>query len=102
MNSFKSDFAPLEKSLRRELRLNAGGLIVTPEQMVVELRLTPNKIQHLSEQVPSLARSLTEAYRVLRRHNMLPSQLRTKTTIANERWASWKRAYEKRRDAKAK
>ena len=101
MNTFKSDFAPLEKSLRREARLMDGAIVMTPERMVIELRLTPAKIRHLGKQIPILKRPLTETYWVLRRHQMLPSQLKLPTKGASDRWDSWMGAYTARRNAKA-
>ncbi len=101
MNSFKSDFAPFEKSLRREGRLKGGAFVMTPERMVIELRLTPAKIRHLGGQIPILARPLAETYWVLRRHQMLPSQLKLPTKGASDRWDSWMGAYTARRNANA-
>ena len=92
MNSFREDFAALERSLRRERR--DGGVIITPERLVVELGLGPAKIRRIAKYAPSLAISLAATYRNMRSHHLLPAR-------DNKVWGDWLRVYVQLRRARS-
>lgn len=94
MRTFAEDFAPLRAALRTGMAKKVA--VLTPEQMVVELRLTPAKILYLKKTgVPAdLVATLHAVYWTMRRHRLLPD--RKKNLPANDRWPAWLKIYRAR------
>lgn len=83
MNNFLADFASLEAALAR-------GVDVPLERMIVELRLTPEKIAKLERREGVKLQWFPGVYRALRRHHLL---LRDTPT-----WNAWLEEYRRRRN----
>lgn len=81
--SREADFKELERALRWEKR--TGGVMMTPERMVIELHLTPRRFAAMAPGVRQSLRWYTTTYAALVRHNLLP---RRPTT-----WDKWLRKY---------
>lgn len=84
---FFRDFAPLEASLGRGAK--AGSTVMTPEQMIVELHLTPRLVRRLERRYRILFPWFAPTYTILVRHGLLPS--------ARTDWEGWLKSYRKRR-----
>lgn len=90
---FILDFEPLEGSLSRTSR--RGVYEMTPEQMIVELRLSPKKVREIKRRTGySFYAWFTEAYRVMKRHGLLDPK--------NSSWESWLTRYREKRSTAEK
>lgn len=85
--AFFRDFAPLEASLAHGAK--AGGTVMTPEQMIVELNLTPRLVRRLERRYRILFPWFAPTYAILKRHDLTPS--------ARTSWEGWLKSYRKRR-----
>lgn len=72
LREFQRDFADLEISLRAQRKRGRRSFILTPECMVVELRLNEAKISRLERRYGLRLTALRKAYHVLKRHGLLP------------------------------
>ena len=86
--SFRCDFAPLERSLKQAKR--SGGLVVTPEMMIVELGLTPRKVAQIEKENGVELDWFGPAYTVLKVHGLLPD---------SRSWEKWLVKYRQKRRA---
>lgn len=85
--NFIRDFAPLEAALARSTKI--GGSVMTPEQMIVELHLTPPLVRRIECQYWIRLPWFVPAYAILKRHRLMPS--------ARTRWEGWLKSYRQRR-----
>lgn len=79
----KADFMALERALLWERR--TGGTMMTPERMVIELHLTPQRFAALPLALRKVFRAYRATYSVLVRHNLFPSKRTT--------WDKWLAEY---------
>lgn len=86
---FDSDFAPLERAIRYAALIN--GDVLTPEQMVIELDLTPARLREMEMRTNLRFGCLASAYEILARHSLFPA--------ARTTWGEWLVKY---RDARRK
>lgn len=76
---FEANFADFERALRFGALF--GTTILTPEQMVVELRLTPARLRDIHARFPLALPGAGPAHARLRRHALFPA--------AKLDWAEW-------------
>jgi hypothetical protein len=67
---FREDFENLEQALRKE-KAN-GGCVMTPERMVVELRLQPRLVRNIEKQYHIKLPWFLPVYTALEYHRLLP------------------------------
>jgi hypothetical protein len=89
--NFQADFADLRRALNRERRLPRGGVVMTPERMIVELRLTPKKVATLEAEYGISLPWFAPAYAALKRHSLFPRR-----KLA---WGKWLKLYQAKRQA---
>lgn len=85
--TFLRDFAPLEAALVRSAPNR--GTVMTPEQMIIELHLTPPLVRRIERQYRIQFPWFAPAYTILKRHDLLPT---TRTL-----WKDWLKRYRRRR-----
>ncbi len=83
------DFAALEMTLRREAELPNRTTIMSPDRMVVELRLTPEKARDIEARGGIDLRWVDPVYSAMKRHGLYPER-RTS-------WETWLKKYHQRR-----
>ncbi len=86
---FLLDFAPLEEALAFGKRRKCG--VLTPEMMIVELRLTPKRVAEIERRNEIRLPWFAPAYWAMRRHGLL--RLRTRS------WERWLAIYHRKRGA---
>ena len=91
LREFKRDFAGLEKSLRAQRKHGRGTFILTPECLVVELRLSEAKIRTLELRYGLGLAALTTTYRALKRHGLFPR--------SRVDWGQWLLIYQRRKSS---
>jgi len=91
LREFKRDFAGLEKSLRAQRKHGRGSFILTPECLVVELRLSAAKINRLERRYGLRLAALTTAYRAIKRHDLFPRD--------RMEWGQWLLIYQRRKNS---
>lgn len=87
-SSFRHDFAPLERTLKRALA--RSSTVMTPERMIVELSLTPQSVAEIEKRFDIQLRWFGPAYAAMKKHDLLP---------VTRSWDDWLIRYEQRRDA---
>jgi len=83
--SFAQDFAALEAALRRQRRQRV--VVMTPEQLVVELRLTPRSVKQIERRFGVSFRWHAATYAALRRHKLMPRKRML--------WETWLQQYQR-------
>lgn len=68
--SFARDFAALESALLRQRRERV--VVMTPEQLIVELALTPRKVKRIEKRFGIKLKWHSGAYAALCRHRLMP------------------------------
>lgn len=86
---FSQAFAPLETSLTRRAKM--GGTVMTPEQMIVELHLTPLLVRQIEGRFRIRLPWFKPTYANLKRHGLMPRE--------RIPWEEWLKDYRKRRAA---
>lgn len=70
--TFAVDFAALEKALLKQRRERI--VVMTPEQLIVELALTPQKVARIEKKFGVRLDWHAKAYAALCRHNLMPAK----------------------------
>lgn len=91
LREFQRDFADLEKSLRAQRKRGRRSFILTPECLVVELRLTEAEIRRLECRYGLRLAALATAYRALKRHGLFPR--------GRIEWGEWLLIYQRRKSS---
>ncbi|MBX3750078.1 MAG: hypothetical protein KF897_08325 [Opitutaceae bacterium] len=93
LREFQRDFADFEKSLRAQRRRGRRSFILTPERMVVELRLSEAKISRLERRYGLRLAVLTTVCRAFKKHGLFPR--------SRIDWEQWLLIYQQRKSSQS-